>query len=265
MRQFDKNYLTNPFKQAVQQHQTQIGFAISSGSAIVAEIVAGSGFDFLWIDGEHGPNTVETILAQARAIAAYDSHLVVRPLESDRALIKQLLDAGVQSIIAPMIETAEQAKYVAESMYYPPKGKRGFGAPGARAGRWGRIADYAATAEQHLFLALQIESELGVQNAEAIAKTDGVDAIFLGPADLAMDMGYFGDFSGEEMQATIKKLIQNIRGWGKPVGTIAGSPEEAQRYLEWGVSFVVVGADVFALAHVADSIAQACAGLKKLG
>lgn len=263
MRQFDKNYLANPFKQAVQNHQVQLGFGIGSASATVAEIVAGSGFDFLWIDGEHGPNTIETVIAQARAIAPYGSQVVVRPLESDRALIKQLLDAGIQSIIAPMIETGEQAKYVAESMYYPPKGKRGFGAPAARAGRWGRIPDYAVTAGQHLFLALQIESKLGVQNAEAIAKTEGADAIFLGPADLAVDMGYFGDFSGEEMQATIKKLIQDIRGWGKAVGTIAFSPEEAQRYIEWGASFVVVGSDVFAIAHVADSTAEIYQHLKK--
>lgn len=142
IRVFDKNYLNNPFKQAVQNHQVQIGFGfgfgLGSGSATVAEIVAGSGFDAL----------------------------------------------------------------------------------GARARRWARIPDYAATAEKHLFLALQIESKLGVQNAEAIAKTEGVDAIFLGPADLAVDMGYYGDFSGEEIQATIKKLIQDIRRWGKPVGTI---------------------------------------------
>lgn len=263
MRQFDKNYLANPFKQAVQNHQVQIGFGLGLASSTVAEIVAGSGFDFLWIDGEHTTNTIETVVAQARAIAPYGSQVVVRPLESNRALIKQLLDAGIQSIIAPMIETGEQAKYVAESMYYPQKGKRGFGAPAARAGRWGRIPDYVATAEQHLFLALQIESKLGVQNAEAIAKTEGVDAIFLGPADLAVDMGYYGDFSGEEMQATIKKLIQDIRSWGKPVGTIAGSPEEAQRYIEWGASFVVVGFDAFAISHVADSTVEACKHLKK--
>lgn len=138
IRVFDKNYLNNPFKQAVQNHQVQIGFGLGSGSATVAEIMAGSGFDAL----------------------------------------------------------------------------------GARARRWARIPDYAATAEKHLFLALQIESKLGVQNAEAIAKTEGVDAIFLGPAGLAVDMGYYGDFSGEEIQATIKKLIQDIRRWGKPVGTI---------------------------------------------
>lgn len=263
MRVFEPNYLANPFKEAVKNHQVQIGFGLSSASATIAEIVAGSGYDFIWIDGEHSINTIETIANQARAIAAYNSHVVVRPLESDRALIKQLLDAGIQSIIAPMIETAEQAKYVAESMYYPPKGKRGFGAPAARAGRYGRIPAYALNAEQHLFLALQIESKLGVQNAEAIAKTEGVDAIFLGPADLAMDMGYYGDFSGEEMQATIKKLIQDIRHLGKPVGTIAGSPEEAQRYIEWGASFVVVGADVFAIAHIADSTCEAYQHLKK--
>lgn len=263
MRQFDKNYLANPFKQAVLQHQVQIGFGVVSGSATNAEIVAGSGYDFIWIDGEHGPNTIETVIDQARAIAPYGSHVVVRPLEADRALIKQLLDAGIQSIIAPMVETGEQAKYVAESMYYPPRGKRGFGAPAVRAGRWARLPEYIKHAEDELFLAVQIESKKGVENVEAITKTDGVHAIFLGPADLAVDMGYHGDFSGEEMQSTIKKLITDIRSFGKPVGTIAGSPDEAKRYIEWGAGFVVVGADTVFLAHAADSMLEACRNLKK--
>lgn len=263
MRVFDKSFLHNPFKKAVMQHQVQLGFGVVSGSATNAEIVAGSGYDFICLDGEHGPNTIETIIDQARAIAAYDSHVVVRPLVSDRALIKQLLDAGIQSIIAPMVESGEQAKYIAESMYYPPRGKRGFGAPAVRAGRWARLPEYIKHAEDELFLTVQIESKLGVQNVEEITKTDGVDAIFLGPADLAVDMGYYGDFSGEEMQATIKKLITDIRGYGKPVGTIAGSPDEAQRYIEWGASFVVVGADTVFLANAADSMLEVCRHLKK--
>ena len=134
MNVFDKAFLHNKFKAAVSANQTQIGFGVVSGSAVNAEIVAGSGYDFIWIDGEHGPNTVTTIIDQARAIAPYGSHVVVRPLEADRALIKQLLDAGIQSIIAPMVESGEQAKYVAESMYYPSRGKRGFGVHDAKAG-----------------------------------------------------------------------------------------------------------------------------------
>lgn len=189
--------------------------------------------------------------------------MVVRPLEADRALIKQLLDAGIQSIIAPMVESGEQAKYVAESMYYPSRGKRGFGAPAVRAGRWARLLEYIKHAEDELFLAVQIESKKGVENFAEIAGTDGVDAVFLGPADLAVDMGYFGDFSGEEMQATIEKLIKSIRALGKPVGTIAGSPEEAKRYIDWGASFVVVGADTVFLANAADSMLEACQNLKK--
>ena len=263
MRAFDKSFLHNKFKAAVMQHQPQIGFAVVSGSAVNAEIVAGSGFDFIWLDGEHGPNTVTTIIDQARAIAPYGSHVVVRPLEADRALIKQLLDAGIQSLIVPMIESGEQAKYVAESMYYPSRGKRGFGAPAVRAGRWGRLPEYIKHAEDELFLAVQIESKKGVQNAIEIASTEGVDAVFLGPADLAVDMGYFGDFSGEEMQATIKKLIEDVRSVGKPVGTIAGSPEEAKRYIDWGASFVVIGVDTIFLAHMADNVLDACRNVLK--
>ena len=263
MNVFDKEFLHKKFKAAVSANQTQIGFGVVSGSAVNAEIVAGSGYDFIWIDGEHGPNTVTTIIDQARAIAPYGSHVVVRPLEADRALIKQLLDAGIQSIIAPMVESGEQAKYVAESMYYPSRGKRGFGAPAVRAGRWGRLPEYIKHAEDELFLAVQIESKKGVENLKDIVTTDGVDAVFLGPADLAVDMGYFGDFSGEEMQATVEKLIKDIRALGKPVGTIAGSPEEAKRYIDWGASFVVVGVDTVFLAHMADSVLEACRTIVK--
>lgn len=263
MRIFEKSFLQNNFKRAVLEHQPQIGFGLVSGSATNAEIVAGSGYDFIWNDGEHGPNTITTIIDQARAIAPYGSHVVVRPLIADRALIKQLLDAGIQSIIAPMVESGEQAKYIAESMYYPAKGKRGFGAPAVRAGRWGRLPEYIKYAEDELFLAVQIESKKGVENFAEIATTEGVDAIFLGPADLAVDMGYFGDFSGKEMQETIEKLIKGIRDLGKPVGTIAGSPEEAKRYINWGASFVVVGADTVFLAHMADSSLEACRAILK--
>lgn len=263
MRVFDKSYLQNPFKKALKNGEIQIGYGLNSGSATVAEIIAGSGFDFLWIDSEHGHFGIDDILDQARAIAGYKSHCVVRPLFSDRALIKQLLDAGIQSIIAPMIESKEQAEYVIASMYYPPKGKRGFGAPAARAGRWGRIANYAKEAENELCLMLQIESKLGIKNLKEIVQTEGFDAIFLGPADLAVDMGYFGDFSGEEMQNTIEKAIKDIRKFGKAVGTIAFSLEEAKRYIGWGASFVVVGGDVGAIAYAADSTFEAFSKLKK--
>lgn len=263
MKVLDKSFLNNHFKKAVLQHQTQIGFGLVSASATNAEIVGASGYDFIWIDGEHGANTITTIIDQARAIAPYGSHVVVRPLTADRALIKQLLDAGIQSIIAPMVESGEQAKYIAESMYYAPRGKRGFGAPAVRAGRFGRLPEYVQHAENELFLAVQIESKQGVANLKEIVTTEGVDAIFLGPADLAVDMGYFGDFSGAEMQATIEKLIKDIRALGKPVGTIAGTPDEAKRYIDWGASFVVVGADTVFLAHMADSVLDACRAIMK--
>lgn len=263
MRTFDSSYLHNPFKKAVMQHQVQLGLGVVSASATNAEIVAGSGYDFIWLDGEHGPNTVETIIDQARAIAPYGSHVVVRPLTGKRELLAQLLDAGIQSFIVPMVESGEQAKYIADSVYYPSRGKRGFGAPAVRAGRWGRLPEYIKQAQDELFLALQIESKKGVENLAEIVTTEGVDAIFLGPSDLAVDMGYFGDFSGEEMQATIEKLIKDIRALGKPVGTIAGSPEEAKRYIDWGASFVVIGADTVFLAHAADSALEACRAILK--
>lgn len=110
---------------------------------------------------------------------------------------------------------------------------------------------------------VQIESKQGVKNLKEIVTTDGVDAIFLGPADLAVDMGYKGDFSGKEMQETIEKLIKDIRALGKPVGTIASSPEEAKRYIEWGASFVAVGADVILYANALDTVLESYKDLRK--
>lgn len=263
MRVFDKKFLENPFKRAVMSGKVQIGMGLLSGEATMAEIAAGSGYDWLWIDGEHGPNTIKDVIAQAQAIAGYNGHPVVRPLNGDRNLIKQLLDAGIQSIIIPMVETKEQAEEIAKSMYYSPRGRRGFGAPAVRAGRWYRLPEYIEHAENELFLMVQIESKQGVKNLKEIVTTDGVDAIFLGPADLAVDMGYKGDFSGKEMQETIEKLIKDIRALGKPVGTIASSPEEAKRYIEWGASFVAVGADVILYANALDTVLESYKDLRK--
>lgn len=250
----DKKIIENKFKKAVLNGEIQIGMGLGSGEAALAEIAAGSGYNWLWIDAEHGPNTINDIISQARAIAGYNGQVVVRPLNGDRFLIKQLLDAGIQNIITPMVETKEQAEEIVKSMYYAPRGHRGFGAPAARAGRWGRLPQYIEFAENELFLMIQIESKKGVENLEEIVNTDGVDAIFLGPADLAVDMGYKGDFSGLEMQKTIEKLIKDIRKLGKPVGTIATSPEEAKRYIEWGANFIVIGSDVILYANALDSV-----------
>lgn len=263
MRVFDKKFIENPFKKAVLEGKVQLGIGLNSGEAVMAEIAAGSGYDWLWIDAEHGPSTLNDIIAQARAIAGYSGHTVVRPANPDRFFIKQLLDAGIQTIIAPMVETKEQAEEIAKSMYYPPKGHRGFGAPAARAGRWNRLPEYILHAEDELFLILQIESKKGIKNLRDIVTTDGVGAIFLGPADLAVDMGYRGDFSGKEMQETIKKLIEDIRALGKPVGTIAGTPEEAKRYIDWGANFVAVGSDVILYANALDTLLDNFKHLKK--
>lgn len=254
MRILNKEILENKFKKAVLNGKIQIGMGLGSGEAAMAEIAAGSGYDWLWIDAEHGPSTINDIIAQARAIAGYGGQVIVRPLNGDRFLIKQLLDAGIQNIMAPMVETKEQAEEIAKSMYYPPRGHRGFGAPAVRAGRWGRLPEYIEFAEDELFLMVQIENKKGIKNLKDIVMTDGVDAIFLGPADLAVDMGYKGDFSGVEMQNTIEKLIKDIRKLGKPVGTIASSPEEAKRYIDWGANFVAVGSDVILYAHALDSV-----------
>ena len=150
----------NPFKQALRDRRPQIGFWLGLASHYSTEICAGAGFDWLLIDGEHSPNDLRTILQQAQAIAAYPAtHAIARvPVGHGNigtALIKQYLDLGIQTILVPMVDTAEQAQALVRAMRYPPGGIRGMG--GARASRWGRIANYAKEANDHVCLLVQAE------------------------------------------------------------------------------------------------------------
>ena len=151
--------LSNPFKRGLLRGETQIGLWLSSTSSYMAEIAATSGYDWLLIDGEHAPNTIQDLYHQLQAIAPYASQPVIRPVEGNRSLIKQVLDIGARTLLVPMVDTAEQAREVVSATRYPPIGSRGVGAGVARAARWGRIENYMAEANDELCLLIQVESE----------------------------------------------------------------------------------------------------------
>lgn len=249
---------TNSFKQALAERRPQIGLWLGLASASATEICAGAGFDWLLIDGEHAPNDLASVLHQAQVIAGYPSvHAIARvPLgvgHVGQMLIKQYLDLGVQTLLVPMVDTAEQAAEVARSMRYPPQGVRGMA--GARASRWGGYPGYANEANAQVCLLVQAETQRALQNLDAIAATEGVDGVFIGPADLSASMGHVGNAAHPEVQAAIEDAIRRITAAGKAAGILATHEALARRYLELGATFVAVGLDTQLVARGAAALA----------
>lgn len=245
---------TNRFKARLKAKDVQIGLWVGLGDPSVAELCSRSGFDWLVIDGEHGPNGLRDVLAQLRALDPAGAQPVVRVRDDNRALIKQMLDIGAQTILVPMIETAEQAGEVVRSMLYPPQGVRGVGAALARASGYSTIGDYLATANDQTCLLLQVESLTGIENLDSILAVPGIDGIFIGPADLAADMGHLGNPGAPEVKAMVKETLVRIRAAGLAAGILTSDQALAGEYAAMGVEFLAVGSDVGVLAG----------GLKKL-
>jgi 4-hydroxy-2-oxoheptanedioate aldolase len=246
----------NALKAALAAKTVQMGLWMNLVSPIAAEALSGAGFDWLLIDGEHGPNDIPTILAQVQAIGSRSS-VVVRPPVGEVRMIKQLLDLGVQTILVPMIESADHAAQMVKAMHYPPVGMRGVGATIARASDYGRITDYITTANDQTCLILQIESRAGLAALPEILKLDGVDGVFIGPADLAADMGYPGNAAAPEVQATIDSTLAAIMASGKSAGILTFDAKAAQRYAAMGVTFLGIGSDVAVLVKAMTATLQA--------
>lgn len=237
----------NSFKQRLQTEQ-QVGVWVGLPNSTAAEIAATAGFDWLVLDGEHAPNDVGSLLPLLQAVAPYTTHPVIRPPVGDVALVKQMLDIGVQTLLVPMVDTAEQAELMARAMRYPPQGIRGVGAVLARASRWNAIENYAEHANDQMCLLVQVESLEGLNNIEAIAAVEGVDGIFIGPADLSAAMGHLGNPGHPDVEAAIEGAIARIQKAGKAAGILSVSEHYAQHYLDLGCAFVAVGLDTSVLA-----------------
>jgi 4-hydroxy-2-oxoheptanedioate aldolase len=250
-----KTLQKNLFKTALARQSPQIGLWLALADAYSAEICAGAGFDWLLIDGEHAPNDVRSILDQLQAIAPYPVHPVVRPPAGDVAPIKQLLDIGAQSLLIPMVETAAQAELLVSAVRYPPRGVRGVGSALARASHWNGIPGYLDQADEQICLLVQIETRRGLENIEAIAAVEGVDGLFIGPADLSASLGHRGHPEHEEVQAAIIDAIARIRTSAKAAGILATDGKLIREYLTLGCSFVAVGADTTLLSTGARTLA----------
>ncbi|MEO7126506.1 MAG: HpcH/HpaI aldolase/citrate lyase family protein [Nakamurella sp.] len=233
-----------------------VGMWLSSGSVVVAEICAGSELDWLLIDMEHSPNDLRATLAQLQAIAAYPITPVVRLPVGEIVMIKQVLDLGAQNLLVPMVSSAEYAREIVAAVHYPPRGRRGVGSALARSARWARVDNYLGSADDHVSLFAQIESADGVRCAADIAAVDGIDGVYVGPADLAASMGLIGQQTHPDVLAAVHSVFEAARRAGKPYGVNAFDPKAAHAYLDEGASFISVGADVTLLARGSDGLAR---------
>jgi len=223
--------------------ESLVGTWVSLSDPAVAEMTA-PGFDFVMLDTEHAPSTTETVAEQVRAVEAAEGDAVplARALDNDLGAIKRLLDLGVAGVMVPMVDTPEEAAQAVEAAKFPPEGSRGVA--GTRASDYGRnLGDYLDRANDETALIVQIETEQGLGNVVEIAATDGVDALFVGPADLSANLGVFGEFEGETFRDAVEGVLAAGDETGTPVGTLATSPEGVDRYTSWGFDYVISGVD----------------------
>ncbi|HCA17105.1 MAG TPA: 4-hydroxy-2-oxoheptanedioate aldolase [Alcaligenes faecalis] len=246
----------NSFKQALSKNDPVIGLWLGLANAYTAELLGGSGYDWLVIDNEHAPNTVPSTLAQLQALASTPAHAVVRAASDDIVEIKRLLDLGAQTLLIPMVESAEQATRIVSATRYPPLGVRGVGAALARASRWQQVPDYLAHADTQICTLVQVESTAGLSALPEIARVSGVDGVFIGPADLAASMGYLGNPGHPHVQQAIATAISEIRKAGKAAGILTGDLAMARTYLQLGAVFVAVGSDVGILSNGARALRE---------
>jgi len=244
----------NGFKRALKAGRAQIGLWSSLSSSYTVEVIAGAGFDWILLDMEHSPNDLESALAQLQAAAPYPSHPVVRVPWNDMVSIKRLLDIGAQSLLVPYVSTADEARAAVSYTRYPPAGVRGV-AGTTRATRFGRVRDYAKRAQEEICLLVQVETQQALDNIEAICAVEGVDGVFIGPADLHASLGYTGEVANPKVKPLIDSAIQRIRKAGKAPGILTSNEADARHWLQCGGLFVAVGADVGILARGAEALA----------
>lgn len=233
-----------PFKQRLAKGKPLIGLWQALANNYTADICARLGFDWLLFDGEHSPNTAQTLLGQLQAVEQHGPEPIARVPANDSVIIKQYLDIGFRTLLIPMVDTAEQAAAAVAATRYAPEGVRGVASGTSRAAGFGLTPDYLAKAADGVTVIVQIESAAALAEAHAIAATPGIDAIFIGPGDLAASLGHLGDAGHAEVQAAVARAFAIIRAAGKPAGIFALSPQHARQCCEQGYAFVAAGTDI---------------------
>jgi 4-hydroxy-2-oxoheptanedioate aldolase len=245
----------NKFKRGLKTTTPQIGLWMSLTSSVATEVAAGAGFDWLLIDMEHSANDISEVVQHLRAAEGGTAEPIVRPPWNEPVLVKRLLDQGVTSFLFPFVQSAEEARRAVEATRYPPKGIRGM-AGTVRANRWGRVPDYVNRAEAEICVLVQVETRKAVSVVEEIAGVDGVDGVFIGPADLSADFGRHNKWAEPDVWNVILDTGRRIKAAGKSAGFLSGAEKECRGVLEAGFGFVAVGADTGILARQTEALVR---------
>jgi 4-hydroxy-2-oxoheptanedioate aldolase len=243
----------NHFKQGLKARKKQPGLWLSLESPNVTEIVAGSGYDWLLLDMEHTTLDTSQVADHVRAVQGGTAELVVRVPWNEPIIFKRLLDAGVRSIMVPFVQSAEEARRAVAATRYPPQGIRGVSG-NMRANSFARIKDYAARYQESQCIIVQIESPTAIAAIAEIGAVDGVDGIFVGPNDLAANMGFYGQPGAAEVKACIAQAIKAIEATGKAPGVLNFNPAEARELSKLGYDFIAVGSDLSIIARRSEAL-----------
>ncbi|MBJ3774224.1 HpcH/HpaI aldolase family protein [Acuticoccus mangrovi] len=233
----------NIFKAAIARGEPQIGLWCSIGDPLVAEMLAGCGFDWMMFDTEHSPLDSSTITPLLQAVAPYAVSPVVRPASLDPVEIKKLLDCGAQTLLVPFVQSAEEARLAAASVAYPPEGIRGV-AGVTRASGFGAIAGYHRRAREEICLLVQIETRTALDALEEIAAVPGVDGVFIGPSDLAASLGFPGEPAHPTVKAAVVDAVKRVRATGKPAGFLNADQTYVAEVMAAGSVFTAVDVDL---------------------
>ena len=231
-----------------------VGTIVGLPSPEIAEIMAGAGFDWLFIDAEHGP--IDPLTAQRMLQAAGRCPCIVRVPAADEAWLKKVLDIGAAGVLVPQVRTASEVERVVERCRYAPQGVRGIGA--ARAHAYGaRYAEYAATANETVAVIVQAENREAIDNIEAIASVPGVDAVFVGPYDLSASFGKLAAVDDAEVVGAIRRVRDVCRQRSVALGAFAATPDAARPLIADGFNLIAVGADTSALVSASRAVVDA--------
>jgi 2-keto-3-deoxy-L-rhamnonate aldolase RhmA len=233
----------NPVKQALAENQPVIGAVISTNSVEVAAHVATLGFDFLWIEMEHAPITLEGLRHIVLATRGTKTVPIARPPANELWMAKQVLDAGALGVIFPFTSTPDLARQAVAACRYPPLGRRGSGATLAQL-RWPAPEGYYDFADRNVLVIAMIEDAQAVDQIDAIATIPGLDVLFIGPSDLSFSLGLRGDQDHPRLQEAIAKIAVAARRHGKTLGRPARSADEVGQYLDRGFRFLMTSTDL---------------------
>lgn len=242
----------NPFRHLVRRGSAQVplGTWLMSASPLVAEAIGHSGFEWAVVDMEHSPLDLAHVVQMLQAIGNTRLLPVLRVPWNDTVTIKRVLDAGAQTLMVPFVQNAGEARAAVAATRYPPQGVRGMAAMG-RASLFGTAPDHFINANKQVGVIVQLETRAALAELEAIAAVEGVDALFLGPADLSGDMGHVGKLTHPEVMEAMAEAVRRCKAVGMPVGTVGGTPEVVAQYRAMGFDYVAIASDLGLLMRAA--------------